>query len=78
MVYISDLQKLIGTWMERINNPVHSLSYKDAISDCIYELNEIVNKAVIDQLDYESMLDYIHNNEADIYLSSAEAHERVS
>lgn len=72
MVYVSDLQQLISAWQERMDSPVHPSSYKDALMDCIYELNQLVNKTLLDELTEEDARDYILSQEADEYLSCME------
>ena len=71
MLYLSDLQALIKSWTERLDSPAQPLFYKDALSECIYELNQVINKALLDEMTYE---DYL-SQEADSYLASIEAHE---
>ena len=75
MIYISDIQQLANTWTERMNNPTQSFDYKNAISECIYDLNQLINHSIEEELDYKEMLD---SWEADNYLSSIEAHEAVA
>ena len=75
MIYISDLQQLISSWQEREDSPVHSSSYKDGVMDCIYELNSLIDKALLDEMTEQDARDYMLSQEADNYLSSMEAHE---
>ena len=75
MIYISDIQQLADKWTERMNNPTQSFDYKNAISECIYDLNQLINHSIEEELDYKEMLD---SWEADNYLSSIEAHEAVA
>ena len=75
MIYISDLQQLADEWTERLNNPAQSFEYKNALSECIYDLNQLINHSIEEELDYKEMLD---SWEADNYLSSIEAHEAVA
>ena len=72
MVYISDLQQLLSQWQERAKSGSQPTFYKDALNDCVYELNSLIEKSVLEDADYEDMLEEI---EADNYLSSVEAHE---
>ena len=75
MIYLSDLQQLIASWTERMGNPTHTSSYRDAVSECLYELNCLLEKALNDQL---SAQDYIAQQEADFYLSTIESHEQLT
>jgi len=72
MIYISDLQQLANKWTERMNNPAQSFDYRNAISECIYELNQLINKTLLDEMTEEDARQYILENEADSYLSSEE------
>ncbi len=72
MIYTSDLQQLINNWQERVGTTVHSQLYKDGVMDCIYELNQLINKALLEEMTEEDARDYILSQEADAYLSSEE------
>lgn len=72
MIYISDIQQLADKWTERMNNPTQSFDYKNAISECIYELNQLINKTLLDELTEEDARQYLLEQEADSYLSSEE------
>ena len=72
MIYISDVQQLADKWTERMNNPSQSFDYKTALSECIYELNQLINKTLLDELTEEEARDYLLSQEADSYLSSEE------
>ena len=75
MVYIADLQQLINSWQERLGSNVQPSPYKDALSDCIYDLNQLINRAILNEMAEKDARDYILSQEADDYLSSMEAHE---
>jgi len=75
MIYISDIQQLADKWTERMNNPAQSFDYRNALSECIYELNQLINHSILDELTEEDASDYLHSQEADDYLSTMEAHE---
>lgn len=77
MVYISDLQQLVSQWTERMNNN-QPQSYKDALGECIYELNCLISKTLLDEMTEQDALDYLMSQEADSYLSCMEAHESVA
>ena len=72
MIYINDLQQLTDKWTERMNNPAQSFEYKNALSECIYDLNQLINKTLLDELTEEDARDYILSQQADSYLSSEE------
>ena len=74
MIYISDVQQLADKWTERMNNPTQSFDYQNALSECIYELNQLVNKTLLDEMTEEDAREYILSQEADAYLSSEEAY----
>lgn len=76
---ITDLQNLISQWTERMGDNTQPLPYRDALGECIYELNCLINKVLQDEMMTEQdALDYILSQEADSYLSSLEAHEHVA
>lgn len=72
MIYVSDLQQLVSQWLDRLDNPTQPQSYKDALGECIYELNKLIDKSIEEELDYKDALD---SWDADNFLSSLEAHE---
>ena len=72
MIYISDIQQLADKWTERMNNPAQSFEYKNALSECIYELNQLIDRTLLDEMTEEDARDYILSQEADDYLSSEE------
>lgn len=74
MIYINDLQNLVDEWQKRMKNPEQPDSYKNALFDCIYELNGIINHSIQEEMSYQDYLE----QEADNYLSSMEAHESVA
>ena len=75
MICVSDLQQLISSWQERMSKQAHPFEYKNALSECIYDLNQLINHSIEEELDYKEMLD---SWEADNYLSSIGAHEAVA
>ena len=72
MIYINDIQQLADKWTERMDNPAQPFDYKNALSECIYELNQLVNKTLLDEMTEEDAREYILSQEADDYLSSEE------
>lgn len=71
MITISDLQKLTEEWACRLASPSQPRDYKDALYECIYDLNNVINHSIEEELSYKDFLE----QEADNYLASAEAHE---
>ena len=74
MIYISDVQQLADKWTERMNNPSQSFDYRNALSECIYDLNQLINKTLLDEMTEEDAREYMLSQEADDYLSSEEAY----
>ena len=74
MIYISDLQQLADKWTGRMNNPAQSFEYKNALSECIYELNQLIDRTLLDEMTEEDAREYILSQEADAYISSEEAY----
>ena len=72
MIYISDIQQLADKWTERMNNPAQSFDYRNALSECIYELNQLINKTLLDEMTEEDARQYMLEQKADSYLSSEE------
>lgn len=75
MIYISDIQQLADKWADRMNNPTQSFDYKNALSECIYELNQLIGKTLCEAMTEQDAIDSILSQEADNYLSSMEAHD---
>jgi hypothetical protein len=61
-----------------MGNTTHPLPYRDALGECIYELNCLITKTLQDEMTEQDALDYLLSQEADSYLSSMEAHESVA
>lgn len=74
MVTVADLQKLTSQWQERLDNPNQPTDYKDALFECIYDINCLINHSIEEELSYQDYLQI----EADNYLSTMEAHEEVA
>lgn len=75
MITVSDLQQVITKWQERTDSLSQPFAYKNGISECIYDLNQLINHSIEEELDYQDMVDSWN---ADEYLSSMEAHEAVA
>lgn len=73
MILISDLQQLIDKWQERIS-PVQPFDYKNGIEECIYDLNQLIEQDIEEELSYQEYLEL----EADRCNASLETHERVA
>ena len=71
MVTVTDLQKLIVNWQERLENPLQTPSYKDAVGECIFELNNVISHSIEEELSYQEFLD----KEADAHFSNLEPEE---
>lgn len=67
MIYISDLQQLITSWQQRMTTNKHPIPYKDALNDCIYELNQLISCSLDEELSYR---EYIESWKADDFLDS--------
>jgi hypothetical protein len=72
MITVSDIQQLLASWTERLDTSFQPSSYKDALSECIYELNQLINKTLLDEMTEEDAREYMLSQEADAYLSSEE------
>ena len=68
MVTVADLQQLTDSWIERLGNPTQPSSYKDALRECIYEVTNLIDKSVKEELSYQEFL----SSEADKYFSNLE------
>ena len=44
MLYESDISHLLSQWQERLESNCNEQSYKDCLSDCIYDLNCLMDK----------------------------------
>lgn len=75
MIYIHDLQQLSSQWTERMNNPAQPTAYKDALMDCIYDLNKFISQAVLDEMTEEDAREYMLSQQADEYFSNLEPEE---
>ena len=65
MVYLSDIQNLISEWTDRLEVISYPQSYRDALNECIYDLDTLVTKAIEDELDaYYSHKQLVHEDAA--------------
>ena len=44
MLYESDVANLLSQWQERLNSNVDEVPYRDCLNDCIYDLNNLMDK----------------------------------
>ncbi len=87
MIADSNITTLLSQWKERLDNQ-YSDEYKCALSECIYDLQNILQKIkaeekanlqeVIASLPSLEAEEYLMGLEADDYLSTIEAHESVA
>ena len=68
MITISDLQKLQQSWQDRLDSTIQPLAYRDALSECIYDISVLINSSIEEELSYQDFL----SQQADDYLSSEE------
>lgn len=57
MVYITDLQNLISQWIERVGNAAYDSPYREGLSECAYELTQLINRSIQESLEYQDALD---------------------
>lgn len=50
MIYISDINKLLSLWTDRMSDPRQPQAYKDGVSDCIYELSSLVRGVIEEEM----------------------------
>lgn len=74
MIYINDLQQLTNQWTERMNSS-QPASYKDALMDCIYDLNKLISQSILDEMTEKDAREYILSQQADEYFSNLEPDE---
>jgi hypothetical protein len=76
MPFQSDIVSLLSQWKKRALNESYSDQYRDAVNDCIYELNDIVRKRMmeeaVDRMTDEDIKQYFEEIDADSYISSSE------
>lgn len=86
-VQLSELEKLIAQWKERLLFTGQSEDYKCALGECVYDLQNLVSQAAYDpafiqeylsQMPPQEIEDYFLSQEADDELSKLEAHESVA
>lgn len=75
MIYEGDLSILTNMWKERMQSPKYDAGYKDALRDCIYEMDSLIESLLEPEEDIQRYLD---EQNADAYLSTIEAHEHYS
>lgn len=68
MICVSDVQQLIQGWTERLGNPAQPAPYRDALSECVYDLNNLINRSIQEELSYQDYLE----QQADEYFSNLE------
>jgi hypothetical protein len=78
MIELNKLLLLAAQWAERGANLSHPQPYRDALNECLFELNSLIHQTLLDNLTEQDAIDYLVSQEADAYLSSMEAHEHVA
>lgn len=75
MIYVTDLQNLVSQWLSRSTDHSYPSPYRDAISECICDLNTLLENHFREEIEsheaYEESL-------ADTWLSSLESLEEVA
>jgi len=56
MISVFDLQQVITKWQERADSHTQPFAYKTGISECIFELNQLINKSIDEELSYQDFL----------------------
>ena len=74
MIYVSDLQQLTNLWQERMHNASQPFDYIEGINECLYDLNQLINHSIDEDMTYEDFLE----QEADKYLSNADSNGAVA
>jgi hypothetical protein len=74
MFYESEISNLIDEWSKKLQDHSYESPYRDALNDCIYDLNTLFSKAFQEEA---KAMDTIEEQEADRYLSSMESHEPI-
>lgn len=74
MLYDSDLNQLLTQWSERLGFQTAKQEYKDAVSDCIYDLKCLIDKG----FEEEALANEAFEQQlADSYLSTIETHDAL-
>ena len=56
MDYITELQNIVSEWLHRMDNPNQPIPYKDALNECIYDLNLLIDKGIEEQLEHQQTI----------------------
>lgn len=82
MVHSTNINDLLHAWQNKLQNNHLSSEYKDALNDCLYDLQEVLKyswqEEFLDSLPSEEAEQYLLEQEADNYLSTIEAHENIA
>ena len=80
MIYVDTIQELINSWKERLENNDEDLSYNCALSECTYELEELLNKIFDEEASVRDKLikEWLEEDAADSHLSSMERDEHIA
>ena len=55
MICVADLQKLTDSWQKRMGNPAYPSAYIDALSECIYDVQQLIASSIEDELSYQDV-----------------------
>ena len=72
MIFESDIQDLIQSWIERSQSSIYPDEYQKATAECAFELQCTLDKLFNEEVEAR---EYFNSLEADNYLASIEAHE---
>ena len=50
MIYLTDINRLLSVWIERMGDMRFPSAYREAVSDCVYELNSLVSSTIEEEL----------------------------
>ena len=70
MIYIYQIQQLIEQWGKRSRSNIQPQAYKDALYECAFDLNQLIEKSKEEDMDFEDAIKEMETN----YSIRPEAH----
>lgn len=78
MAIESDIISLLSQWRSRLSSTDNNMDYKCALSECIYDLQNLLNESLDYQEYVQKMIESLPSEEIEEYLFNQEADEDIA
>lgn len=78
MAIESNIISLLSQWRNRLGTTDNNLDYKSALSECIYDLQNLLNESMDYQEYIQGLIENLPSEEIKEYLFNQEADEHIA